>query len=98
MRGLEEHPNTVERANLLPLATERQDMREPWLRRLLKHPLLNGAAVMEPLARSELAQAARNDQTVRLSPDRTDWGERMAVLRVSVRIGARCGYSSKARS
>lgn len=28
-------PNTAELANLLPLETERQDMREQWLRRLL---------------------------------------------------------------
>lgn len=31
-------PNTAELANLLPLDTERQDMREQWLRRLLKNP------------------------------------------------------------
>ena len=31
-------PNTVELANVLPLPTERQDMREQWLRRLLKNP------------------------------------------------------------
>jgi hypothetical protein len=42
-------PNTVELANLLPLKTERQDMREQWLRRLLKNPLLVAAAVMEPV-------------------------------------------------
>jgi hypothetical protein len=30
-------PNTVELANLPPLKTERQDMREQWLRRLLKN-------------------------------------------------------------
>jgi hypothetical protein len=32
-------PNTAELANLLPLDTERQDMREQWLRCLLKNPL-----------------------------------------------------------
>jgi hypothetical protein len=58
-------PNTVELANLLPLKTERQDMREQWLRRLLKNPLLRAAAVMEPFAREALARAARNGQTVR---------------------------------
>lgn len=31
-------PNTAEFADLLPLKTERQDMREQWLRRLLKSP------------------------------------------------------------
>lgn len=32
-------PHTAELANRLPLDTERQDMREQWLRRLLKNPL-----------------------------------------------------------
>lgn len=82
-------PNRVELANLLPLETERQDMREQWLRRLLKNPLLRCPAVMEPLARQELANAARNGQTVLLSLDQTDLGERMAVLMVSVRVGDR---------
>jgi len=41
-------PNTVELANLLPRETERQDMREQWLRRLLKNPLVSSAAVLEP--------------------------------------------------
>jgi len=82
-------PNTVELANLLPLETERQDMREQWLRRLLKPPRLRVAAVMEPLAREQLAKAARNGQTVLLSMDQTDLGDRMAVLMVSVRVGER---------
>lgn len=82
-------PNTVELANLLPLPTERQDMREQWLRRLLKNPLLLPAAVMEPFARAELAKAARNGQTVLLSLDQTDLGERMAVLMLAVRVGDR---------
>jgi hypothetical protein len=82
-------PNTVELANLLPLPTERQDMREQWLRRLLKNPLLSTAAVMEPFARAELARAAGNRQTVLLSMDQTDLGDRMAVLMVSVRVGDR---------
>jgi hypothetical protein len=34
-------PHTVELANLLSWETERQDMREQWLRRLLNSPLLN---------------------------------------------------------
>ncbi|SMF97064.1 hypothetical protein SAMN02949497_4481 [Methylomagnum ishizawai] len=82
-------PNTVELANLLPLSTDRQDMREQWLRRLLKNPLLETAVVMEPFARAELAKAARNGQTILLSMDQTDLGERMAVLMVSVRVGDR---------
>ncbi len=82
-------PNTVELANLLPLNTERQDMREQWLRRLLKNPLLQGEAVMEPLALQALEEAARNGQTLLLSMDQTDLGNRMAVLMVCVRVGDR---------
>jgi hypothetical protein len=82
-------PNTVELANLLPLKTERQDMREQWLRRLLKNPLLLATAVMEPFAREALAKAARNGQTVLLSMDQTDLGDRMAVLMVGLRVGDR---------
>jgi hypothetical protein len=82
-------PNTVELANLLPLNTERQDMREQWLRRLLKNPLLKSGGVIDPLARQELTRAARNGQTVLLSMDQTDLGDRMAVLMVSVRVGDR---------
>ena len=41
-------PNTAELANVLPLETERQDMREQWLRRLLKNPLLVSPVLLEP--------------------------------------------------
>lgn len=82
-------PNTVELANLLPLKTERQDMREQWLRRLLKNPLLRAAAVMEPFAREALARAAWHGQTVRLSLDQTDLGDRMAILMVALCVGDR---------
>ena len=76
-------PNTVELANLLPLETPRQDMREQGLRRLLKNPLLQSEAVMAPLAQEELRKAARQGQTVLLSMDPTDLGDRMAVLMAS---------------
>ncbi len=82
-------PNTVELANLLPLETERQDMREQWLRRLLKNRLLDCEAVMEPVARQELQEAAGHGQTVLLSLDQTDLGDRMAVLMVCLRVGDR---------
>jgi hypothetical protein len=82
-------PNTVELANLLPLETERQDMREQWMRRLLKNPLLCSEVVVEPFARQALAEAARNGQTILLSMDQTELGDRMAVLMVSLRVGDR---------
>jgi hypothetical protein len=82
-------PNTVELANLLPFETERQDMREQWLRRLLKNPLLKSEEVMEAFARQELEKAVWNGQTVLLSLDQTELGNRMAVLMVCVRVGER---------
>lgn len=82
-------PNTVELANRLPLETERQDLREQWLRRLLKNPLVSSAVVMEPFARALLMQAGAHGQTILLSLDQTAVGERMAVLMVSLRVGER---------
>ena len=52
-------PNTVELSNLLPLDTDRQDMREQWLRRLLKSPALRCETVMAPFAQAALKQAGQ---------------------------------------
>lgn len=82
-------PNTVELANLLPLDTDRQDMREQWLRRLLKNPLLDCATLMEPFAKQELAEAGKCKQTILLSMDQTDLGNRMALLMIGLCIGDR---------
>lgn len=65
-------PNTVELANLLPLETERQDMREQWLRRLLKTQTLRREVVMGPFARETLRNALQNGQVILLSMDQTD--------------------------
>jgi hypothetical protein len=82
-------PNTVELSNLLPLDTERQDMREQWLRRLLKSPALRCETVMSPFAQAALKQAGKNGQVILLSMDQTDLGDRMAVLMITVRVGDR---------
>jgi hypothetical protein len=82
-------PNTIELANVLPLETERQDMREQWLRRLLKNPLLNRTEVIAPFARLELSAASSNGQTICLCMDQSDLGHKMALLMVSVRISGR---------
>lgn len=81
--------NTMELANRLPLALERSDMREQWLRRLLSNPLLCPVSVMEPFARRALCWAARQGQTILLSLDQTEISDRFAILMVSVRIGDR---------
>ncbi|CAE6872621.1 IS4 family transposase ISMmg3 [Paraburkholderia aspalathi] len=82
-------PNTMELSTVLPLATERADMREQWLRRLLKNSLLEPATILEPMGRQALQQAGGSGQTILLSMDQTDLGERFAVLMLSVRTGDR---------
>lgn len=56
---------------------------------MLKKPLLSRAEVIEPFARQALERAARDGPIVRLSLDQTERAHRMAVLRVSVRVGDR---------
>jgi hypothetical protein len=82
-------PNTSELANVLPVPTEQQAIREQGLRRLLKNPLLESPVVLEPFARTALEEAARNGQTILLSMDQPDLGDRLAVLRVALPVGDR---------
>ena len=82
-------PNMAELTNVLPLETARQDMREQWLRRLLDNPLLASPVLLEPWARQALAEASRQEQTVMLSLDQTDLGDRFAVLMLGVVVGDR---------
>jgi len=82
-------PNTVELSNLLPLNTERQDMREQWLRRLLKSPALRCERVMAPFACEVLRKARQQGRVILLSMDQTDLGDRMAILMITVRVGDR---------
>src|SRR3990172_7968356 len=81
--------NTAWLSNLLPLEVERQDMREQWLRRLLANRLIVSHEVMAPFARKALEEAAAHGQTILLSMDQTDLGERFAVLVISVGVGDR---------
>jgi hypothetical protein len=82
-------PNTVELSNLLSLETERQDMREQWLRRLLKSSALRCDTVMAPFACASLQKALEKGQVLMLSLDQTDLGDRMAVLMLTLRVGDR---------
>lgn len=82
-------PNTSELANGLPVPTERKDIREPWLRRLLQHPLLQSPGMLEPFARTVLEEAAHNGQTIILSRDQTDLGDRFAGFMLAVQVGDR---------
>ena len=60
-----------------------------WLRRLLKNLLLSSAALLKPWACQALEAARGNGQTVVLSLDQTDWGDRFAVLMVNLGVGDR---------
>lgn len=81
--------NTAAWAAVLPIETERADMRLQWIARLLANPLVGWERIMEPFARERLREAARNGQVVVLSMDQTDLGDRFAILMVSVRVGER---------
>jgi hypothetical protein len=74
---------------LPPLETERQDLREQWLRRLLTSPALSCETVIESFAQEALRHAGQNRQIILLSLDQTDLSDRMAVLMLTVRIGDR---------
>lgn len=82
-------PNTSELTNVLPLETERADMREQWLRRLLKNPLIASPALLEPWGRQALAMASRHGQRLLLSLDQTDLGNRFAVRMLGMVISDR---------
>ena len=81
--------NTAAWAAVLPMDTERADMRLQWIARLLGNDLVECAPIMEPFARERLRRAAANGQTVVLSMDQTDLGDRFAILMLSVRVGER---------
>jgi len=81
--------NTAAWAAVLPIETERADMRLQWIARLLANPRLNSAAIMAPFAQQQLCEAAAHAQTIVLSMDQTDLGDRFAILMLSVRVGDR---------
>ena len=81
--------NTAQWAAVLPIETERADMRLQWVARLLANPLLESERVMEPFARHRLSEAAAHGQVIVLSMDQTDLGDRFAILMLSVRVGDR---------
>ena len=52
-------PNTMELSTLLPLETERADMREQWLRRLLTNRLISSGGVLNPSLAERLSKRRR---------------------------------------
>jgi hypothetical protein len=80
--------NTAELAAVLPLTTEREDMRLQWISRLLSNPLVVSNDLMEPFARQVLTKVGGNGQVIVFLMEQLDL-ERFAVLTISVRIGNR---------
>jgi hypothetical protein len=81
--------NTAAWAAVLPIGPERADMRSQWIARLLANDRVECARIVEPFAQERLRRAAANGQTVVLSMDQTELGDRFAILMRSVRVGER---------
>jgi hypothetical protein len=82
-------PNTLELSCHLPLPTKRSDMREQWLRRLLKNPLIESEELLAPFMEHALEQVAAAGQTILLSMDQTHVDKHFAILMLSIRCGDR---------
>ena len=81
--------NTAEIAALLPLATERLDMRYQWLSRLLSNKHIKVDEVMAPFARQVLAENCAHGEVVMLSIDQSSLADRHSILMISVGYGER---------
>ncbi|CDI02519.1 exported hypothetical protein [Candidatus Competibacter denitrificans Run_A_D11] len=53
---------------------------------MLKNPLLSSAAVLEPWASQALAAAGQHGETIILSMDQTDLGDRFAILMIGLGV------------
>lgn len=81
--------NTSVSACYLPPESERPDMREQRLRRLLSDKFLQSAVVMAPFAVQILRQASEFRRVIELSTAQTDIGNRFAISVIAIRIGGR---------
>lgn len=70
--------NTAQWAAVLPIATERADMRLQWIGRLLANPLV--WTVRASWNRWRVSAAAAHAQVIVLSMDQTELGDRFAIL------------------
>jgi hypothetical protein len=80
--------NTAMWATVLPIETERADMRLQWISRLLANPLLDTKTIMEPYIKHQLSEAAKTGPII-LMMDQTDIDDRFAILMISISIGNR---------
>nr|VFJ95850.1 MAG: hypothetical protein BECKH772B_GA0070898_100831 [Candidatus Kentron sp. H]VFK02059.1 MAG: hypothetical protein BECKH772C_GA0070978_1008012 [Candidatus Kentron sp. H] len=73
----------------LPLEMTRSDLRDQELRRQLSSKSLDSVRMAKPFATQLLCESAEFGQVIQLSMDRTDIGNRFAVLTIAPRIGER---------
>jgi Transposase DDE domain len=81
--------NLVEVATVLPLETERTDMRYQSISRFLSNELVDCEAIMAPFARDVMERMAGLGDTVVLILDQTKASDRHQILMLSVRFGER---------
>ena len=81
--------NTAILTSYLPLEMTRSDLRDQGLRRQLSSKSLDSVRMAKPFATQFLCESAEFGQVIQLSMDRTDIGNRFAVLTIAPRIGER---------
>jgi len=81
--------NTMDIAAVLPLETERIDMRYQWLSRFLSTDSIDNDEVMRPFIRQALETASASGETLILCIDQTQLADRFGILSLSLRFGGR---------
>ncbi len=81
--------NTMDIAAVLPLETERIDMRYQWLSRFLSTDSIDNDEVMRPFIRQALETASASGETLILCIDQTQLSDRFGILSLSLRFGGR---------
>ena len=79
--------NTTALATVLPLATQRLDMRLQWMARLLGNPLLVSSKMMKPFVCQLFGKIAASDQVLVLHIKQEKLGERFTLLLISTTCG-----------
>lgn len=81
--------NTMDIAAVLPLETERIDMRYQWLSRFLSTDSIDNDEVMRPFIRQALETASASGEVLILCIDQTQLSDRFGILSLSLRFGGR---------
>ena len=81
--------NTMDIAAVLPLETERIDMRYQWLSRFLSAKSIDNDEVMRPFICQAVQVASDSGETLILCLDQTQLSDRFGILSLSLRFGGR---------